>query len=205
MNSRVPSLLALLLLFALPTLCQHRTSSAKRATVLRPDGGTFINGVYKNGHFGFSFAMGSDWLSNDDLMQADRVQSQKIPGRFCLLIADRHTGGPMRERMLLIADDTNSFKPSIKLEDWVKRMTRALVKRSGAELTRDAYAVEYAGQHFYRADFKENYSGGALYKTYLANEYEGFLFSWTFVADSEERLHQIVNSLNSLTFARDSK
>ncbi len=109
----------------------------------------------------------------------------------------------MRERMLLSADDTTTFSHTIKLEEWVQKMSRALVKRGNQELTRDAYSVDYAGQHFYRADFKESYSGGALYKTYLANEYEGFLFSWTFVADSEERLNQIVNSLNSLSFAHD--
>jgi hypothetical protein len=205
MHRRAGILLFLTLSFAVSGKCQDHPQHKAHPVGLRPDGGTFVNGVYKNGYFGFSYVLGEGWSLNDDLMQAGRVQALRMPGSFSLLIADRQTGKPRREQMLLSAEDMASFKAPVKLEALVQKMARALVKAKEVELTRDAYAVDYAGESFFRADFKESYSGGALYKAFLANEYEGFLFSWMFVADSEERLNQIVNSLNSLSFTDGHK
>jgi hypothetical protein len=199
MRSRTVILMFLSMSFATPGICQDHPQHAARPIGLRPDGGTFIAGVYKNGYFGFSFALGEGWFTNDDLLQAGRVAQHK-QGQFLLLMADRHAGKPVRENMLLTADDTTLFKSQVKLDDWVRKLAGVLVKKGGMELTRDAYAVDFAGNHFYRADLKESYAGRADYKSYLANEYDGFLFTWEFQADSEERLNQIVNSLNTLTF-----
>jgi hypothetical protein len=80
-------------------------------------------------------------------------------------------------------------------------MTTTMVAGGDHELIRNTYPVDYGGQHFYRADIKANYFGKVSYMTFLANEYGGFLFDWMFEANSEERMNQIINSLNSLSFA----
>lgn len=105
----------------------------------------------------------------------------------------------MRESLVLAANNTAGKQP-VKAQESVSSMAKALVRLSKAKLIRDAYAVDYGGQRFYRADIKQSYSEGAVYQAYLANEYDGFLFTWEFQADSEERLNQIVSSLNSLSF-----
>ena len=200
MRRHFTRLLVLLWLTAGPLLSQNPTGNGTKAPPLKPDSGTLEKGVYTNAFFGFSYRPGDGWFVNEEALQSDKARGPKPPRTYYLLIADRRTNKPIRERILLIADDSSAYQSAMTLEKWVGRMAHALVKGSQTELLRDTYSVEYAGQHFYRVDYKENWSGGALYKAFTANEYKGFFLSWTFVANSKERLDKMVQSLDTLAF-----
>ncbi len=58
------------------------------------------------------------------------------------------------------------------------------------------------GQHFYRADYQQNYGDQLFYGSIFGTEHNGFMLNWTFVANSEEALKQLVDSLGTLSFAR---
>jgi hypothetical protein len=81
------------------------------------------------------------------------------------------------------------------------KLAREQTKIQGRELLRDAYAVDCGGRRCYRADYKENYSGGSLYRSFVATELKGFLLSWSFVANSQENLNTMVDSLHQISFS----
>jgi len=203
MHGRSIRFLALFWFIAATLLSQDSSSGATKIPPLTPDSGTFEKGVYTNVFFHVSYTPGADWFLNEEQLEANK-QAPKPPGLYFLLVADRRTETPIRERILLMAEDTSKYHSVITLENFVRKMAHALVRGSQMELTRDAYPEEFAGQHFYRTDYKENWSGGTLYKTFTAFEHKGFFLCWTFAATSKERLDGMVNSLGTLAFAHQT-
>src|SRR5216683_7521480 len=180
-------------------LAQHHPREAPKSSQLRPDDGKLTGNVYSNTYFGFSYPLGDGWFANEEIMQANSLTFQ-MPGRFYLLTADRHTGGPNRERILMIAEDAAAYRPRITVKKFALKVVHAQAKNPTIEVIHEAYAVDYAGKHFYRSDYRENYSGGSLHKAFVATEWKGYLLSWVFVADSEKRVTDLVNSLQGLLF-----
>jgi TonB family protein len=183
-------------LFLLSTL-----SSAQPSAALKPDSGAFTNGAYSNDYFRFTYTVGEGWYINQDLMTQGANSTTKLAGHFLLMVLDRHTGGPMRERVLMMADDANVYRSFKSAADYAAKFLDAQVKGQHMERVRDVFPTEHAGRTFYCGEFNEPYSGGALHKAFVATERSGFLLSWSFVASSAEELDVLLQSLGEIRFA----
>lgn len=162
-----------------------------------PESGRFVDGVYTNEYFGFSYPLGGSWFVNDLLKKVEH------PGTVLLLGVDRHAGKPLRERIVVLADKANGYHPPLaSVSEYVSKLAHSQTQVQRRELLRDAYAVDCGGRRCYRADYKENYSGGSVYRSFVATELRGFLLSWTFVANSQENLDLMVDSLHQMSFSK---
>lgn len=166
-----------------------------------PDQGQFRGGTYTNAFFGIRYTLpkGEAWFVNAEMLQEDASTPNRLTGQVHLTILDRHTGGPIVERVVLMAVDENLYHFNSP-GDYVEKMTSALAKR-GQTVTGPAVSVQFGGRQFYREDFSEDRPSIKLYKALVATEARSFLISWTFVASSKERLEQLVGTLSELSFA----
>ena len=186
----------LILICLFPAFIEGQTSAT-----LNPDSGGFEKHTYTNRYFGFTYKLNDEWFVNQDLMAQDAQRPNKMAGRFLLVILDRHTGTPLRERVMIIADDESLYHPPLNgAKDYVTRLLDAQVRR-GNERVGEVFSVEHAGKPFYCAEFNEKFPGGALHKAFLATERGGFLLSWVFASSSSDSLALILKSLDQISFA----
>jgi hypothetical protein len=187
-------ILVILCTLSVVCYCQERPE-------VRPGLGDLKDGVYTNDYFGLTYRLGKDWYLSEEFIHGDAGKViNRVPGQYLLLSADRQTGKPIRERILMIADDARQYQHGFTAKQYVTKMTHALIKPPGTDLVREAYAVEYGGKAFNRADYEEKYAGGSLSKAFVSRRVRGYLLSWTFVANSQEELDVLVNSLAHLSF-----
>jgi hypothetical protein len=148
-----------------------------------------------SGMFGFSYPLRGSWFVNDRLIKFDH------PGTVLLLGVDRHTDTPLRERIVVLTDQASRYHPPLaSVSDYVSKLAHEQVKVQRGQLLHDAYSVDCGGKGCYRADYKENYSGGSVYRSFVATGLKGFLPSWTFVANSQETLDAMVDTLHQISF-----
>ena len=191
--------LAAVLLLAAPYLFSQTPSGKTPNTAeLKADAGTFVNNVYTNAYLKFSYtAPGEGWSLPP---QRAKTEQSELPGQFQLLRVVRQTD-TQRQLIQMRADDASFYHPRLTLEAWFKGALHSVTSHKEIQLVKDSYSVEYAGQPFYRADYKQNYGGILVYGSILGTEYNGFMLNWTFVATSEAALKELVESLRTLSFA----
>jgi TonB family protein len=74
---------------------------------------------------------------------------------------------------------------------------------TGGEVVREPFAVTFAGQPFFRADYKQIFNGGTQSGTFVCTKLRGYFLGWMFVAGSPEELEEFVKSLQRLSFLED--
>jgi hypothetical protein len=191
-----------LLLVAASLLSQTPSSKTTKTAQLKPDSGTFVNNTYTNPYIGFSYtAPGEGWASPP---RDAKTEQSELPGQFQVGRLVRVTDTRM-QLVQMRADDASFYHPAITLEVWFKKALHPVASSKEIQMIKDAYPAEYAGQHFYRADYKQNYAGHLFYGSILGAEHNGFMLNWTFLSTSEETLKELVESLSSLSFAHDQK
>lgn len=189
-----------LLLCSLTCVCQSQQSMSKAV----PDQGTFANNTYSNAFFGLSYKLPETggWFVNTEIMQQDAARANKLAGRFLLTVLDRHTGGRMRERVLIMADESSLYHPPLDLRTYVEKVTSAQAKL-GSDVAGGVRVLSCDGIHgseLYSGDFTEEYPGGKLYKSFVATEVGGYFISFTFASGSPGALNELVDSLSQLAF-----
>lgn len=168
---------------------------AKTAAPPKPASGSFDQNTYTNEFFGFSYPLTEEWTESS----VARDNANAPNGTYFLFMGDRHIGRRFMNRVVITADDASHY--TMSLQEYVSKFAHAQV-RHGNELLRDAYSVDLSGSHFYRADYKESFAGGALHKSFVCTEHNGFLLGWTFVAESEQELNDLVNTLQHISLWR---
>jgi hypothetical protein len=198
MTIRPARLVPYLLLVAASLLSQTPSSKTTQNAQQKPDTGTFVNNIYTNPYLGFSYtAPGEGWTLTP---QDAKTEQAELPGQFQLLRIVMKTGTRV-QLIQLRADDGSFYHPPITLEVWFKKVVQHVWSNKELQPIKDAYGVEYAGQHFYRADYKQNYGGLVFYGSILGTEHNGFMLNWIFITTSEETLKELVGSLDTLSFA----
>jgi len=201
MSVRHAWLVVFLVLVAAPLLAQTSSSETTKTAQLKPDTGTFANNIYKNPYIGFSYtAPGEGWILPPEDAKA---KSSELPGQFQLLLVFTQTS-PL-QLVQLRADDASFYHPPTSLEVWFKSAVRHVASDKRIEIIKDPYPVEYAGQRFYRADYKQNYGGQPFHGSILGTEHSGFKLNWVFLASSEDTLKTLVDSLGTLSFTHSRK
>jgi len=165
-----------------------------------PEQGAIVSNIYANEFLGFSFPIPDGWEVNREILGTEREgEAKRTPGGGLeLLVVDQHTAKPFRNRIVVSALDATSM--SATTQEYVSKFAKVQVNRDGRELVRDAFDVELAGKHFFRADYKQPIPGGALAEAFVCTKFRGYFIGWTFVAGSPEELEGLVNSLQRLAF-----
>ena len=192
---RACAALLLLCLVADAGWCQRPMSN------LVPNHGQLQDSVYSNSYFGMRYSLpaAQSWFVNDDALQQEATRPGKPAGYFLLTVLDRHTGGALRERVAIAADETARYSPPlITPRGYVEKVTAALSKQGNRVLGK-VVEVRINGRDFYRGNFREE--DAEIYKALVATEARGFILSWTFAASSEAGLEQIVGTLAQLSIA----
>jgi TonB family protein len=203
MNGWCRSVLLIFLICPI-ALAQDNDRAASQPGIAKPDTGSISHGIYTNDFFGFSYPLPDGWYENIELRETAHLPE----GSLLLFVADQHTGRLLRNRLLVIADDESRYlryHPAPNVRDYVAKMVHTQIDKEGKRLAQGAVAVEMSGKYFFRADYKESSDIATLYKAFVCMDAKGYFLSWTFVADSQERLDLLVNSLDHISFREDQQ
>jgi len=157
-----------------------------------PRDGKVSNETYVNAFFGLSYPL------PDGFYQVDHPEKANAGPADLLLIADRRTDTPTRERLLIAADATTAYK--LGAESYVKKFAHAIASQPGVTMLEDNAGMDLRGRHFYRTDWTQNYPGVILYKSFLCTSVRGYFLSWTFAATSQSRVQVLVETLQQAKF-----
>jgi TonB family protein len=189
--------------FLLSSLAGAQSSEAAVSTP-GPENGTVVGNTYANEFLGFWFPIPDGWLVNRERAGAEREgQAKRLPGGGLeLLVVDRHTTKPARNRIVISAVDASGH--SSATQAFVSDFVRAPIDKTGGEVLREAFPVDFAGQHFFRADYRQVLKSSAQWGAFVCTKFNGYFLGWTFVAGSPEDLEDTVNSLQRLSFRDES-
>jgi TonB family protein len=193
-----------------PALAGARQLTNPPPTTLAFDTGTIANGSYTNECLGFTYPIpdGSEVFSkfagNMPNVKAKHVGESGL----ILLILDQNQGKPLKTRIVLSAAKANDSAADTK--EFVSKFVRQQIKNAeergeNAELTRDAFLVNLAGNDFYREDFRSSSAVVTGYTSSLGVKFRGHFLVWTVVAPSTSELEESVNSLQRLLFQEDQE
>lgn len=170
---------------------------------LQFENGSIAKDIYTNECLGFSFAIPSGWDINSQFGGADR-KAAHVPGGLMLLLLHQQKEKPPGNVIALLARDATGQTVSTK--DFVSNAAHGFINADpkGRELVRDAIAVEYGGQRFFRADSKQSLANGlTVYQTDVFTRFRGYLIGAVLTAVSPEGLEDTANSLRGISFAED--
>jgi TonB family protein len=166
-----------------------------------PEDGTVVNKTYANAYLGFAYPIPDGWEVSRDAGSEWDGKAHRFPsGGLELLIVDRYTGS-FRNRILVSALDATGF--STTTGGFVSRIARGPINETGGEIVREPFAVTFAGQPFFRADYKQTLNGGTRWGTFICTKLRGYFLGWMFVASSPGELEGFVRSLQRLSFFAD--
>jgi TonB family protein len=172
------------------------------SNTLAYEDGSIASGRYTNECFGFSLVVPDGWQFNTQLVGADG-KAKHTTRQLVLLMLDQHKEGSFGNRIVLTSPDAKDTLPTA--EEYVSNFVHGEVDvdREHRELVRDAYAVDYGGKHFFRADYKQSTNGRVLYLASVYTKFRGYYIGETVIADSPEGLEQSANSLQHISFRED--
>ena len=164
------------------------------------DRGRFVGNAYVNDFLGLSYPLPDEWFVNPDLSPVPAGAVKKLTsGALLLFVADkRRPQGNFRNRVLLIADDASNYDPGLTAEGYAAKFMNATGQKQAVEPLQSA-TVEFAVQHFHRADYRDGSETAVLYKSFVCTKVKGYWVSWTFVGGSSTELDELVNSLKRLS------
>jgi hypothetical protein len=187
-------LLLVLLCAATPVVsCQQPTESG---TTPRPDNGTFVQNMYRNDFFGFSYALPGEWHRS---RVAPAARAGLPSGAYYLFIGYRDTAESFSNRVMVIADP-EIYKISTQEYLWV--FIRTQVRNFNAEVIRAPSSFVSGENNFYRADYKRVENGITVYRSMVCTKRYSYWLSWNFATPSQRDLDDAVNTLQHISFDR---
>jgi TonB family protein len=163
--------------------------------------GSIVNQTYANECFGFSLPLPTGW----QILAGGDGKGLHMAGQLALLILEQpHKEGAHGNRIALVVPEVPASSPTA--EEYVSNVVRSQVSgdKDHRELLRDAYAVEYGGKQFYRANSKQTRDGQSLYVGLAYTKFRGYYLGETLIADSPDALDQAANSLHAISFFEDT-
>jgi protein TonB len=119
-----------------------------------------------------------------------------------ILLTIQRPDGPVKSRIALNAYDA-VYSPTV--QQFVSNATQGQINLDpkNRKMLRDAYAVDYGGKRFFRADYKQTVSEGALYVAFVFTLFRGYYIGETVMSKSPENLDLAVGSLQQISFRND--
>ena len=165
-----------------------------------PEDGTIVDNIYSNECLGFSLPIPAGWGITDEVVGTEARARYLPSGMLSLLVIARY-----RERRNRIAV-TAASGAAVTAEDFVTNSVHMQinVNRQTRELVRDAFAVDFGGKHFFRADYKQSLNNGTpLYLAFVFTKFRGNIIGDILLAGSPDELEESVSSLQRISFRED--
>ncbi len=173
----------------------------------RYDRGVIANDTYTNDCLGFSLVLQQGWERSNPGVTDLGVALHLPGGGLSLLILSRHAATALGDSLSLRAVDT-SPSPAITAEQYVTLSAQRQIQidPQKRELTRGAYAIDYGGKRFFRADYKQSMgNNGPLYLGNVYTRFRGYLIGGALTASSPEALDEAANILQKIMFRDDQQ
>jgi len=186
-----------------PTLAMAQQPDGAPSGALKFEDGKIANGVYSNECLGFSLQIPAGWDLNVPFGDADG-KARHLPGGLLLLLLHQQKEKPPGNTITLLARDATGR--TVATRDFVSNVAHRFVNAypEGRELIRDAFAIEYGGRPFYRADTKQSFPDGmTVHAADVFTKFRGYLIGAALEAVSSEELEDAANSLRGVSFAED--
>lgn len=167
------------------------------------ENGSLANNSYSNECFGFSIPIPDGWQSNP--VSPDGRAKHLPGGGIALLVVRQPQPAPATgNTIILTARDTMGSAPTVK--EFVSATVHSQVNadKEHRELLRDAFPVDYAGQHFFRAEYKLSTNGQQIFSGFAYTKFRGYYIGATLVAGSAEGLEESAKALNHISFREDT-
>lgn len=190
-------LLCLLLLLC-PAFPVTSGQSNKSSATPKPEEGRFVQNTYRNDFFGFSYFLPDEWDRSSVSL------APLLPGTYYLFIGDRHTGHPLMNRVIVMADAESNYRSKRSVLEYLSAMIRSQVSQAKGEVIREASPFVAGENHFDRADYKMVQDQTTLYRSMACTSRNGYWLCWNFVAQSERELNEVVKTLEHISFDRAS-
>jgi len=165
-----------------------------------PEHGTIVSNTYANEFLGFWFPIPDGWQVNRESVGADREgEAKRISGGGLeLLVIDRGDRKHGGSRIVISAMDAAGY--SAGTPAFASNFVRGPIGETGGEVLREGLPVDFAGQHFFRGDYRQDFKGGSQWGAFVCTKFNGYFIGWTFVTYSADELEGLVNSLQRLSF-----
>jgi TonB family protein len=169
-----------------------------------PEHGIIVSNTYANEFLGFWFPIPDGWQVNRESAGAGREGEAKriTGGGLELLVIDRGDRKHGGSRIVISAMDATGY--SAGTPAFASSFVRGPIGATGGEVLREALPVDFAGQHFFRGDYRQDFKGGSQWGAFVCTKFNGYFIGWTFVTYSAEELESLVDSLHGLSFRDQS-
>ena len=185
-------------LLVLLITCGHAQESAKIASPSYPPSQGRVDGqVYRNDALGLTYRLPDGFEVQQN--GAAALGSSSV----MLVIADQHTGRPLKNRIIIAATDARNYQWSTK--QFAEHFVASLPDQAHVAITRGAGLERIVGQDFYQIEFRKMESGQALYQAFVCTRWKDAIVNWTFVSSSEQEMAQMTASIQSAHFLRNNR
>jgi hypothetical protein len=166
------------------------------------DAGFFANNTYTNECMGISFTMPSGWLAKRQGFDGPSKAIHLPGGGLNLLMIEQPKQGTFGNTITLYAAPATEATGSAK--DFVTHAVQTQVTRSpqNNELVRDTFPVDYAGKHFFRADYKTSKPRATLRSLIFTRFRDYYIGEMVEVGNTAE-LDSAIDSLKNISFRED--
>jgi hypothetical protein len=166
------------------------------------DSGVFANNTYTNECMGLSFPVPSGWLAKRQGFNGPSKAIHLPGGGLNLLMIEQPRQGTFGNTITLYASPAIDATGSAK--DFVTHAIQTQVTRNpqNNQLLRETFAVDYAGKHFFRADYKTTLPRAAL-RSLIFTRFRDYYIGEMVEAGSTAELESAVDSLKKISFRED--
>jgi TonB family protein len=165
------------------------------------ENGSIANSVYSNECLGFSFVIPTGWQLSTQVVGTDVKATHNSRLSLILLTIDQQQGESFNSRVSLNAYDP--YAPTVRQFVSSAAHGAVSVDPKNGEMVKDAYAVDYGGRHFFRADYKRTTSEGTLYMAFVFTKFREYYIGEVVMSKSPEGLDLAVSSLQQISFGDD--
>ncbi len=177
-------------------------SADKPAGAPTYDGGVFANKTYTNECMGISFPVPSGWLAKRQAINGPSKAIHLPGGGLDLLMIEQPRQGTFGNTITLYA--TPAIHATESAKEFVTQAIQNQVTRNpqNNQLLRETFAVDYAGKHFFRADYKTTLPRASL-RSLIFTRFRDYYVGEMVEAGSAAELDKAVDSLKAISFRED--
>jgi hypothetical protein len=166
------------------------------------DAGVFTNNTYTNECMGISFPVPPGWMAKRQAINGPSKAIHLPGGGLNLLMIEQPRQGTFGNTITLYASPAIDATESAK--DFVTHTIQTQVTRNpqNNQLVRETFAVDYAGKHFFRADYKTTRPRASL-RSLVFTRFRDYYIGEMAEAGSAAELDKAVDSLKGISFRED--
>jgi hypothetical protein len=177
-------------------------SADKSAGAPTYDAGVFGNNTYTNECMGISFPLPAGWMAKRQAINGPSKAIHLPGGGLNLLMIEQPRQGTFGNMITLYASPATDATESAR--EFVTHAIQTQVTRNpqNNQLLRETFAVDYAGKHFFRADYKTTLPRVSV-RSLVFTRFRDYYIGEMVEAGSAAELGSAVDSLKKISFRED--